>query len=283
MQFPRWLLSAGLAFLQVGLSGVLCGIAVAGTPQHASVPRLAPATELAVAAAAEVSPALTEVARVFERKTGSQVRLTFADSSSLYSQIRTGTPFDAFFSMDIDQPRRLAASGAVVSGSVTTYARDRLVLCISPMTRLELPPRNPLTVLRNKTISHIAISDPKSTIAGKATLGALRAAHIYDLTVQRKLLVGDNSSQVAQFVQNGSADVALLPLSAIRAYALSGTREISISPSLAPPISMGAVAIKRSRHQREALEFIKFAASSEGQAIFRRYGFDPPQRTGIKK
>jgi molybdate transport system substrate-binding protein len=178
--------------------------------------------------------------------------------------------------MDIDHPLRLVASGAAVKA--TTYARDRIVLCISPMARVDLPPRNPLTVLRNKALAHIAISDPQRTIAGKAALQAMRAAHIYDVTVQRKFLVGDDSSQVAQFVQNGSADVALLPLSAVRAYSLSGTRVISIPASLAPPIRMGAVVMKSSKHSREAQEFIQVAASAEGSAIFSRYGFEAPRR-----
>lgn len=270
------------SLLRVGLCVVFCGLAVAGTSQRLCVPRSDKSTDtaLVVAAAAEVNSAITEAARVFEQKTGRHIRFTFADSSSLYSQIRNGAPFDAFFSADLDYPRRLAASGATVNGSATAYARDRIVLCISPMARVELPPRDPLTVLRNKAISHIAISDPQRTIAGRATLRALRTAHIYDFTVQRKLLVGDDSSQVAQFVQNGSADVALLPSSAIRAYSLSGTRMISIPASLAPAISMGAVVLKRSKHRQEALGFLKFTTLAEGEAIFRRYGFEPAQRAG---
>jgi ABC-type molybdate transport system substrate-binding protein len=67
--------------------------------------------------------------------------------------------------------------------------------------------------------------------------------------------------------------VALLPMSAARAYGLWGARVIPISPSLYPPIKMGAAVIVRSNHHREALALTRFAASPDGKAIFRRYGF----------
>jgi ABC-type molybdate transport system substrate-binding protein len=62
------------------------------------------AVELSVAAPEELNPAITEVAESFEQKTGNRVRLTFGDSASLYSQIRNGARFDAFFSTDMDHP-----------------------------------------------------------------------------------------------------------------------------------------------------------------------------------
>ncbi len=229
--------------------------------------------ELSVAAPAELNPAITEVAGAFERKTGNHVRLTFADSASLYSQIRKGATFDTFFSADMNDIRRLAASGVAVRASVTEYARDQLVMCISPMVRFPFPPGNPLRAVRDKTISHIAIPDPQQTTSGRVVEEALRAGRDYDLAVRRKLLIGKDNSQVAQFMRTGDADVALLPMSAARAYGLWGARVIPISPSLYPPIKMGAVVIMRSNHHREALALIRFAASSDGKAIFRRYGF----------
>jgi molybdate transport system substrate-binding protein len=219
-----------------------------------------------------LNSAITEVAGAFEKKTGNHVRLTFADSASLYSQIRKGATFDVFFSADMNDIRRLAASGVAVGASVTEYARDELVMCISPMVRFQFPPGNPLLAVRDKTISHIAVPDPQHTASGRVAEDALRAGRDYDLAVRRKLLVGTDNSQVAQFMRNGDADVALLPMSAARAYGLWGARVIPISPSLYPPIKMGAVVIVRSNHHREALELIRFAASSDGKAIFRRYG-----------
>jgi len=253
-----------------------CGPASAiSSPEHAGgrVADDAVGVEISVAAPAGLNATLTEVAQAFEEKTGRHVRLTFADSASLYSQIRSGATFDAFFSADMQDVRRLAASRAVVAGSVTEYARDQLVMCISPIVRFPFPPGNPLLALRDKTISHIAIPDPQKTTSGKVAEEALKAGGDYDAAVRRKILIGKDNSEVAQFMEHGDADVALLPATAARASGLWGARVIPIPPRLYPPMRMGAGVLIRSKRRSEALEFLRFAASPDGKAIFRREGY----------
>jgi molybdenum ABC transporter molybdate-binding protein len=146
-------------------------------------------------------------------------------------------------------------------------------MCISPTVRFQFPPGNPLLALRDKTISHIAVSDPQKTTSGKVVEAALKTNRDYDLAVRRKLLIGKDNSEVAQFLEHGDADVALLPMTAARASGLWGARVIPISPRLYPPIRMGAVVMMRSRRRSEALVFLKFAASPDGRKIFRADGF----------
>jgi molybdenum ABC transporter molybdate-binding protein len=253
-----------------------CVPAVAGSSPNYTAGRGAEdaaGVEISVAAPAGLNAVMAEVARAFEQKAGHHVSLTFADPASLYSQILGGATFDAFFSTDMRDVRRLAASRAAITGSVTEYARDELVMCISPIVRFHFPPGNPLLALRDKTISHIAIPDPQKTSSGKVAEQALKADRDYDAAVRRKILIGKDNSEVAQFLEHGDADVALLPMTAARAFGLWGARVIPISPRLSPPIRMGAVVIMRSKHRSQALEFLRFAASSEGRAIFRREGY----------
>jgi ABC-type molybdate transport system substrate-binding protein len=77
--------------------------------------------------------------------------------------------------------------------------------------------------------------------------------------------------------EKGDADVALLPGSAIRAHRLESTLVIPIASShLYTPVREGAGVLKGSKHPRQALEFVKFAVSPDGRAIFRQAGFDEP-------
>lgn len=261
-----------------------CGLATPALPhQSGGGASDSAGVELAVASAAELDPALTEVARAFEQKTGTHVRVEFADSADFYLKIRNGAAFDAFFSADMDHPQRLAASGTAVRASLTEYAHDGLVLCLSPMMRVPIPPGNPLLVLRDKTIQHVAISDPKNTAAGKLAIAGLQASRLNDISVRRKFLIGEDIAQTVQLAERGSADVTLLPMSATHANKVWGTRVIALPPNFDRPMRMGAVVITRSKQHRAALEFIKFAASTEGQAIFERYGFYAPRRVARRK
>ena len=67
--------------------------------------------EINVAAAADLSAALAEVAAIYEKRTGVVVKLSFGASGALTQQIQNGAPFDVFFSADMDYPRQLIAGG----------------------------------------------------------------------------------------------------------------------------------------------------------------------------
>src|SRR5262249_10191001 len=241
--------------------GLLCGALVSllaapsALPYPTAQPKPHPAAgvELKIAAADELSPALTELADAFEKKTGRHINLTFAESTSLVSQIRKGAAYDAFFPADINEVRRLSLSGVTMGLSVTEYARNGLVLCVSPMVRVEFPREHPLLPLKDRIIAHIAIPDPHRTPSGRAALEAMKAAHVYEEMERRKLWVGDDVPQTAQHVQNGDADVALLPATA--ECTSWGARAVPIPPNLYRPISMGAAVVTRSKHHQEAYAF----------------------------
>lgn len=268
-------------------SGFLFGIIVWALAANGSVPRqqgsesVSPSitgVEVAMAAPDESNSPLTELARRFEQKTGTRVHFTFADEATLLNQIRGGSTFDAVFFAGMSDARRLAASGAVTSASVVQYARDSLVLCFGPSIHIEPRFGNPLLLLTDKRLPLVAIASPH-TAFGKLTLQALNSVHIYDPEFKRKLVVGQDVAEAVQLLKQGHADAALLPGSAIRMYELNSLWVLPIDSSrVYTPIPKGAGVLRRSKHPRQALEFLKFAVSPEGRAIFRQAGFDEPQR-----
>jgi molybdate transport system substrate-binding protein len=229
--------------------------------------------ELSIAAPPELNSALNQLARAFEQKTGDHVRFTFADSPNLIAQVRSGSAFDVVFLPDMQEVRLLAASGFVTAGSITEYARDTMILCFAPGVRIEPRPGDPLLLLTAKNIPRVAVASP-ATAFGKATVQALTAIHIYDVTIRRKLVISDTIAGVAQLIQNGSADVAVLPGSALEAYQLRSTQVISVASARSSQLRKGAGVLKRSQHPQPALALLKFAISPEGKAIFRDAGFD---------
>ncbi|MGA8432915.1 MAG: molybdate ABC transporter substrate-binding protein [Candidatus Sulfotelmatobacter sp.] len=236
------------------------------------------AAELAIAAPDELNSPLTDLARQFEQKTGTSVHFSFADEASLLKQIRSGSAFDAVFLEEMNDARRLVVSGALSGASVIEYARDSIALCFGPSIHIKPRFGNPLLLLTDKRVPLVAIASPH-TAFGKITLQALSAVHIYDPEFKRKLVVAQDVAEAAQLLKQGRADAALLPGSAIRMYQLSSLWVLPIDPiHVYTPVAKGAGMLRRSKHSRLALEFLRFAASPEGRAIFRKAGFDEPQR-----
>jgi len=225
---------------------------------------------LTIAAPPELNPAITQLARAFEQKSSKPVQITFEPWESRRSPTRQPPVFDALFSPDTNEVQRLAASGAI--SSVREVARDQLVICVSPLVRVEFPPRNPLLGLKEKAVSSIVIPDPR-TVYGKAAKQVLKSIKVYSPVIAEKLAVGKDLSDVAQLIERGDANAAILPKSALQTYSLRGTRVILIAQSLYPPIRMGAGVPRRSQHKQEAMRFLRFAVSPDGQEVFRQSGF----------
>lgn len=144
---------------------------------------------LTVAAASDLSTAMEEIARNFEKATGCAVRVSAGSSGNFLTQIENGAPFDVFFSADLDYPKKLESEGLAEPGSTVQYAAGKIVLWVHADSHLDLT--NGLEVLRDSSVRKIAIANPLHAPYGRAAEEALRRAGIYD-AVKDRLVLGEN-------------------------------------------------------------------------------------------
>ncbi len=235
----------------------------------------APAEELTVAAASDLSFVMPELAARFEKQTGHTVKFTFGSSGNLYSQIENGAPFDVFFSADLEYPRRLDAAGKAAPGTLTHYADGRLALWVLKDSRLDLS--RGLAALLDPAVRKVAIANPRHAPYGRAAVAALQHEDLYD-RVQSKLVLGENISQTAQFVESGSADAGLIALSLASSQPMREKgRFVELPASLHPPIEQGCVALKSSTHEKAARAFLDFLKKPESRELLRSQGFVLPE------
>ena len=233
--------------------------------------------ELVVAAAADLSSALKEVGDGFEKRTGIKVQLAFGASGALTQQIHNGAPFDVFFSADMDYPRQLIASGEADSASLYQYAVGKLVLWIPADSALDAEHKG-LDILLDPSVKKIAIANPQHAPYGRAAVAALKHAGLYD-RVAGRLVMGENVSQSAQFVESGNAQAGFVPLAHARAPSMQGKGKYwEVPQDYYPPLAQGVVTISRSQHKKEAQEFIEYIRTKEATEVLRKYGFSLPQQ-----
>ncbi len=231
--------------------------------------------ELIVAAAADLNPALQEIADGFNKKTGVKVKLSFGASGALTQQIQNGAPFDLFFSADMDYPRQLVAAGAADGASLYQYAVGRLVLWVPVDSPLDVE-RMGMRILLDPSVKKIAIANPRHAPYGQAAVAALKHYGLYDQAADR-LVLGENISQAAQFVESGNAQVGFMALAHAAAPAMEGKGKYWEVPAEAyPPLAQGVVVLSRSQHKKEAAEFLNYIRTNESAELLRRYGFTLP-------
>lgn len=233
---------------------------------------------LTIAAAADLQPVLPRLVAQFERQSGHTVRTAFGSSGNFFAQIQNGAPFDVFLSADIDYPRQLDTAGLAEPGTLTAYATGSLVLWTRRGSGVDV--RRGLEVLLSDRVRRVAIANPAHAPYGRAAVAAFQRAGVYD-TVRPKLVLGENVSQAAQFVQSGNADAGLIPLSLARSAAARAGEYAPIDPALYPPIEQGAVVVRASRQKDAARAFLVFLTQPD---VIRRLAEDglgparPPSR-----
>jgi molybdate transport system substrate-binding protein len=230
---------------------------------------------LTVAAAADLQPAMTEIAGRFEKQSAARVKLSFGSSGNFFAQIQNGAPYDLFFSADLDYPTKLEAAGLIEPGSLYRYATGKIALWTPEGAAIDV--RKGLSVLTSDTIKKIAIANPSHAPYGRAAEAALKSAGLWD-SVSSKLVLGENIAQTAQFVQSGNADIGIVALSLVLAPAMKGRGEYFVVPQdLYPPLRQAAVIVRNAQHKDLARSFLQFVKSSEITAVLQRYGFSPAE------
>ncbi|MGB8887287.1 MAG: molybdate ABC transporter substrate-binding protein [Candidatus Korobacteraceae bacterium] len=233
------------------------------------------ADEITVAAAADLNYALKDLAARFEHKTGDKVRLSFGASGNFFQQIQSGAPYDAFFSADMDYPKKLAAAGLVDAASLRVYAIGHLVLWVPNNSALD-PSKLKMNLLLENSVRRIAIANPQHAPYGRAAMAVLDHFGLKD-KVAGKLVLGENISQATQFVQSGNAQAGLIALSLAMSPAMKDAGKYWELPADSYPEMQQGVAISSSsKHKQAAQAFIDYISSSEGAAVLEQYGFRVP-------
>jgi molybdate transport system substrate-binding protein len=256
---------SGITFLLVTMLA-----AVSLTPARAA------GSEITVAAAADLSAALTEVAANYQKQTGSSVKLSFGASGALTQQIQNGAPFDVFFSADMDYPRQLIAAGQADAATLHRYAVGRLVLWAPADSALDFEHKG-MDVLLDPSVKKIAIANPQHAPYGRAAVAAFKHYGLTDKVADR-LVLGENISQAAQFVESGNAQVGLAALAHALAPAMQGKGKYWLIPAEAyPALDQGVVVLSHSANKPEAAAFLAYIKTPEVATVLKRYGFSVPE------
>ncbi len=130
-------------------------------------PQVRAAETVTVFAAASLTNAVTDIAKVFAEKGKGTVVPSFASSSTVAKQIERGAPANVFMSADQEWMNYLAKKGSIVPESRFDLLGNRIVL-IAPSEstlKIDIGPKFPLAKLLGS--GRLATGDPDHVPAGK--------------------------------------------------------------------------------------------------------------------
>lgn len=231
------------------------------------------AQEITVAAAANLQPAIQEIAAAFTQQTLITIIPVIGSSGKLTAQIENGAPFDIFLSADTDFPIRLTNEHLTID-QPRIYAYGSLILW-TMRNELKLTPD--LAILNDPSIKKIAIANPQAAPYGRQAINSLKGSNIYT-DIASKLIYGESIAQTNQFISTKSADIGFTAKSVVMDDEMKNKGYwIDVDPALYEPIAQGCVILKHAQNQLEiAQRFVEFLFSKEGQTIFTKYGYRLP-------
>jgi molybdate transport system substrate-binding protein len=228
-----------------------------------------------VAAASDLQFALEEVAAAFSAATGRKVELAFGSSGNFFRQIRQGAPFQMFLSADEAFVEELAAGGFAEDRGAL-YAVGRIALIVPRGSALK--PDGTLAdlaaALRDGRVRRFAIANPEHAPYGRRAEEALRHAGLWD-AIEKRLVLGENVSQAAQFAISGGADGGIVAYSLALAPRVARLADHALIPSeWHQPLRQRMVLMNGAGET--ARMFYAFVAAPEARKILNRYGFVLP-------
>lgn len=241
-----------------------------------AAPAWAQGVPVTVAAAANVEPAIEELAALFERQPGgAKLRLVFGSSGNFVAQILQGAPFHLFVSADEETVFRLADAGRTEDRG-RVYALGRLVLLAPKASPLKVDPelKDLAAALRDGRVGKLAIANPEHAPYGQRAREALQHAGLWELA-QSRLVIAENVSQAVQFAMSGSAQGGLVAYSLALVPAVAELGQHALVPtSFHAPLSQRMALIKGAPPAARA--FHDFLLTPAAQAVWQRHGFSAP-------
>lgn len=252
---------------------LLAGCGSAAAPSSSST-----GGTITVLAAASLTSAFNAIAQRFEQDhPGVQVRLSFAGSQQLVSQIEAGAPADAFASADLKHMDQVQQAGKVETPVI--FARNSMVIIT--------PTANPAAI---EQPFDLARSGVKLDIAAPAVpAGALARQVLTRLAIQPGApanfaqaalhnVVSEESDveAVVSRVALNEVDAGIVYVSDLKTA--NGTRvKAVLVPQSANVSTVYPIAvINGSAEASLAREFVDYVRGSTGQHILRSLGFLPP-------
>lgn len=224
-----------------------------------------------VAVAANVSYAIEELIKEFNKTNpDTKIQVNLGSSGKLVAQIKNGAPFNIFMSANMNFPEALYKEGIAITKPIV-YAEGALAIFSSK----ELDFTKGIDLIKDKSISKIAIANPKTAPYGTAAIEAMRNAGLEEL-VKDKLVYAESISQVVTYATTAT-DIGFIAKSSLYDDKLSQYKEninwVSLDPKLYKSIEQGIVIINNAKDNAEVKAFYDFILSAKAKEIFINYGY----------
>ncbi len=236
--------------------------------------------ELLVFAGAANLPPLTEAARLYEKRYGVKVRLTFGGSGVVLSQMKLARKGDVYVPGSDDYMEKALKEGVVDPKSV------RVICWLVPTINVAKGNPKGIKSLQDLTKPgiRVGIAAPGSVCLGDVAQEILELAGLWDAIQPNIVVHAKDCSDLAVQLKLGLVDAIIGWDVFARWYPDTPMDNIPIPKEVLRVRHIPAGVTVFAQDKREAQRFVEFLSSGEGRQCYFRCGYSitPPSLTGAK-
>jgi molybdate transport system substrate-binding protein len=233
-------------------------------------PQTADAQNAVVFAAASLTNALDEAARLFEQQGGAHLKISYAASSALAKQIESGAPADIFISADLDWMNYLEQRHLIQPASRRDLLGNQLVLIAPADSDLKVAVKPGLDLSARLKGERLAMADTDSVPAGKYGKAALEKLGAWN-SVRDAVAPAESVRAALLFVSR--REVPLGIVYATDAKADPRVKIVGVFPEDTHPPIVYPAALTASSKNPSAVRLLEFLGSPPAKPIFEKAGF----------
>ena len=212
---------------------------------------------------------ITEIARQFEKREKVRIQIAQGGSEDLYQSAKKSRLGDVYFPGEPSYREKHQAEGLLGDYQLVGY--NQLAIFVKKGNPKNVRP-DLKELLRNDLV--LMIGNSESGSVGQETKQLLDKHGMYPKVVGKSAFLMPDSRSLAISLKRGEADITL----SWRATAFFPDNQpfmdvVDLDAKVAEPQALLLIQLTFSKNPALAKRFIDFAASEEGQAIFRKFGF----------
>lgn len=219
---------------------------------------------------------MTEIARAFEKRENVKITIAQGGSEDLYQSAKKSGVGDWYLPGEPTYRDRHLPEGLL--GEYVTVGYNQMALMVQKGNPKKVRP-DPRELLRKDLVA--IVGNAESGSVGQEAKQILDRLDLYPQVIRAAAFLAPDSRSLMLSMKKGEADVTM-SWRATGFFADNAARVdvIDLPPDLAKPQALLLNLLKSSRHVGVARRFMAYAASEEGQGIFRKHGFLDNQMAG---
>ena len=212
---------------------------------------------------------VTELSRKFETRENIRIQIAQGGSEDLYQSAKRSHLGDIYFPGEPSYRDKHFAEG--LFGEATLVGYNQMALIVRKGNPKQV--KGDLQQLLRKDLT-LLVGNAESGSVGQETRAMLEKMGLYHKVVARAVQLMPDSRSINLALRRGEADVALnWRATSFFPDNAADLQAVDLDPKVAPPQALLLIPLNFSKNAALAQKFIRYAATEEGQAVFRKHGF----------